>query len=273
MTSNVDLPIPVPVPDVPGADAGYEGLPDRSDLTALQRLTVDASAVADIGLRTAIASLVGASMLPTVAKSIVRRSDLHRERSNLEFYAELAARRDPVASFPAPTDVPAVTTRPANPVAQYIAHGNVENLRFESSFVPVNPDMRKQWTRLERNNVVWAQHWRHDDGPRPTLCVIHGFMGSPYLFNGLFFSLPWFYRTGYDVLLCAAVPRPPRRKRLALQRIRLLLPRHGRIRRDHGPGGPRLPVGRELVTRHWSRPHRAHRNVVGRLHLSAGGLG
>src|SRR6478672_6280681 len=26
-------------------------------------------------------------------------------------------------------------------------------------------------------------------------------MGSPYLFNGLFFSLPWFYRSGYDVLL------------------------------------------------------------------------
>ncbi|APE17126.1 alpha/beta hydrolase [Mycobacterium sp. WY10] len=201
MTSNVDLPIPVPVPDVPGADAGFEGLPKRSDLTALQRLTVDTSAVADIGLRTAIASLVGVSMLPTVAKSIVRRSDLHRERSNLEFYAELAARRDPAASFPAPTDVPTITTRPANPIAQYIAHGNVQNMRFESSFEPVNPDMRKQWKRLERNNIVWAQHWRHDDGPRPTLCVIHGFMGSPYLFNGLFFSLPWFYKTGYDVLL------------------------------------------------------------------------
>ena len=26
-------------------------------------------------------------------------------------------------------------------------------------------------------------------------------MGSPYLFNGLFFSLPWFYRSGFDVLL------------------------------------------------------------------------
>ena len=37
--------------------------------------------------------------------------------------------------------------------------------------------------------------------PHPTLCVIHGFMGSAYLFNGLFFSLPWFYRSGYDILL------------------------------------------------------------------------
>ena len=30
----------------------------------------------------------------------------------------------------------------------------------------------------------------HDDGPHPTLCLIHGFLGSAYLFNGLFFSLP-----------------------------------------------------------------------------------
>ncbi len=199
MTSNADMPIPVP--DVPGADAGYRGLPDRSELTLLQRAVVDTSALADIGLRTAISSLVGASMLPTVATGIVRRSDLHRERSNLEFYAGLAARRDPEASFPAPTVVPTVSARPANPVAEYIAHGNVENISFPSTFEPVNPKMRTQWERLERNNIVWAQHWRHADGPRPTLCVIHGFMGSAYLFNGLFFSLPWFYRTGYDVLL------------------------------------------------------------------------
>ena len=39
MTSEVEMPIPVP--DVPGADAGSAGLPDRSDLTALQRLVVD----------------------------------------------------------------------------------------------------------------------------------------------------------------------------------------------------------------------------------------
>ena len=72
---------------------------------------------------------------------------------------------------------------------------------FDSSFEPVNPTMHNLWQRLDRNNVVHAQHWRHDDGPHPTLCVIHGFLGSPYLFNGLFFSLPWFYRSGFDVLL------------------------------------------------------------------------
>ena len=199
MTSDAD--IPVPVPDVPGADADSTGLPDRSELTLLQRAIVDSSAVADLGLRTAIASLVGAAMLPTVAGAAIHRSDSLRERKNLAFYAELAQRHDPAVSFPPPTSVPKVSSRPANPIAEYIAHGNVHNISFQSSFEPINPTMRDQWRGLTRNNVVRAQHWRHDDGPRPTLCVIHGFMGSPYLFNGLFFSLPWFYRTGYDVLL------------------------------------------------------------------------
>lgn len=82
-----------------------------------------------------------------------------------------------------------------------MARGTVDNLAFDSSFTAVNPAMRARWSRWGRNNVVRAQHWRHDDGPRPTLCVIHGFLGSSYLANGRFFSLPWYYRAGYDVLM------------------------------------------------------------------------
>ncbi|WP_099024781.1 alpha/beta hydrolase family protein [Mycolicibacterium palauense] len=199
MTAPYDPPIPVP--DVPGADAGARGLPSRSELTAAQRAIVDASVVADIGLRTAIASLVGAAMLPPVLTGIFRGRDLHRERTNLAFYADLASERNADRSFPAPTVPPRVATRPADPLATWIAKGSVEHISFSSSFRPVNPGMRGLWRRLERNNTVHAQHWRHDDGPRPTLCVIHGFLGSAYLFNGLFFSLPWFFRSGYDILL------------------------------------------------------------------------
>ena len=55
---------PIPVPDVPGADATARGLPRRVDLTRRQRLIVDSSAIADLGLRTALASVVGAAMVP-----------------------------------------------------------------------------------------------------------------------------------------------------------------------------------------------------------------
>jgi pimeloyl-ACP methyl ester carboxylesterase len=202
MTSSADpVDPPVPVPNVPGADAGVHGLPDRSELSLCQRLTVDASAAADIGLRTFVASIVAAAMLPPIAAELIRRSGTAGERDRMRFYAELAAERDPVKSFPAPTEPPRVYSRPASPLAEWIAHGRVHNIRFDSSFEAINPALRDRWRALQNNNVVRAQHWRHDDGPHPTLCLIHGFMGSPYLLNGLWMSLPWFYRSGYDVLL------------------------------------------------------------------------
>jgi len=192
---------PIPVPDVAGADATARGLPRRVDLTLRQRLIVDSSAVADLGLRTALASVVRAAMLPQVAAAALNRSGALQQRDALEFYAELAAKKDRELSFPAPTEVPRISSRPANPVAEWMANGRVHNIRFNSSFEAVNPALRDRCGSYERNNVVHAQHWRHDDGPHPTLCVIHGFMGSAYMFNGLFFSLPWFYRSGYDILL------------------------------------------------------------------------
>jgi pimeloyl-ACP methyl ester carboxylesterase len=192
---------PIPVPDMPGGDAGTGGLPERSALSARERFIVDTSSITDIGLRTAVASIISATVTPAVAAAVLHHNKSLRERNNLRFYAELAAERDPVKSFPAPTALPRISSRPANQVAEWIAHGNVENIAFASSFEAVNPVLRKHWQTLPRNNVVRAQHWRHDDGPRPTLCVIHGFLGSAYLLNGLFFSLPWYYRSGYDVLL------------------------------------------------------------------------
>lgn len=214
MTSEVELPIPLP--DVPGADAGAAGLPKRSDLTAFQRAVVDSSAAADIGLRTAIAALVGVAVAPTIITTALHRAEAQRERDNIAFYVGLAKHKDAAQSFPAPTTVPSVSSRAANPIAEYIARGHVHNSSFASTFEPINPDMRDKWRGLKRNNIVRFQHWRHDDGPRPTLCVIHGFMGSPYLVNGLFFSLPWFYRSGYDVLLYT-------------------LPFHGRRAENHSP--------------------------------------
>ncbi|HTQ18931.1 alpha/beta hydrolase family protein [Mycobacterium sp.] len=200
---------PIAVPDLSGAleasgaagadvPAWADGLPPRSALSLRQRIVVDASALGDVALRTA-----AASMLTTVAPAVIANVMRHpgSERGNLAFYAELAAEQDTAKSFPAPTDMPRISSRRANPVAEWLARGMVDDIWFDSSFRAINPAMRKQWSRLSANNIVHAQHWRHDDGPRPTLSVIHGFMGSSYLLNGLFFTLPWYYRSGYDVLL------------------------------------------------------------------------
>jgi pimeloyl-ACP methyl ester carboxylesterase len=194
---------PIPVPDVPGADlpAGAGGLPPRSALSPRERLVVEASAIGDLALRTWVASVLATTVAPVVVATSVRHPRSGTERSNLNFYAELAGEHDPAKSFPAPTGLPQVSSRPANPLTEWIARGTVDNIAFASSFTAINPAMRKRWSALTSNNIVRAQHWRHDDGPRPTLCVIHGFMGSSYLANGRFFSLPWYYRSGYDVLM------------------------------------------------------------------------
>src|SRR5690348_615872 len=119
---------PIPVPDVPGADATVRGLPRRIDLTLRQRLIVDSSAVADIALRTAIASLLGATMLPATLAAALRRSDTRAELDNLRFYAELASARDPELSFPKPTHEPRISSRPASPIAEWMAKGRVNNV-------------------------------------------------------------------------------------------------------------------------------------------------
>lgn len=192
---------PLPIPDVPGADAGAEGLPPLSALSLRQRAVVEASALGDVALRTAASSLLSVTVAPAVVVNTLRRRASESERNSLNFYAELAAERDATKSFPAPTQPPRVVSRRASALAEWVVHGTVDNISFASSYRAMNPTMREQWSALSANNIVHAQHWRHDDGPRPTLCVIHGFMGSSYLLNGAFLSLPWYYRSGYDVLL------------------------------------------------------------------------
>ncbi|BBZ49863.1 alpha/beta hydrolase family protein [Mycobacterium heidelbergense] len=195
---------PVPVPDVPGALEGADvspgagGLPPRSALSPRQRLVVEAAALSDLALRTAVASVLSTTVAPAVIAASARSGS---ERGTLRFYAELGAERDPAKSFPAPTELPRVSSRPASRIAERIARGTVDNISFPSSFRAINPAMRERWSAWGSNNIVHAQHWRHGDGPHPTLCVIHGFMGSSYLANGRFFTLPWYYRSGYDVLM------------------------------------------------------------------------
>lgn len=176
-----------------------DGLPERAELSLRTRAVVEASAMADIGLRTVAASMVTASMLPVA----VSRGRLRRERETLEFYAGLAAARDVERSFPAPAGHVEVRARGIRPLPLRGQSGYVDLLKFESPFEAVNPALREGYARHRRNRIARAQHWRHDpdEGPRPTLCVIHGFAGSPYWFNSAFFSLPWFFYNGYDVLL------------------------------------------------------------------------
>jgi pimeloyl-ACP methyl ester carboxylesterase len=174
------------------------GLPDPSQLGIPARIVTQTSAIADLWLRTTAASFVTMAGLPWALSWWAAQ-----ERSVLKFYVNLAdeAGGDAARVFPRPDVQVDIRTDKAVSVPLRRRQGRVEMVHFESPFEPLNPELSERYRRHSNNRTAWAQHWRHKDGPRPTLCVIHGFMASPYWFNSAFFSLPWFYHHGYDVLL------------------------------------------------------------------------
>lgn len=180
-----------------GDDQRASGIPSRAELSLVTQATVGVSAAADIGLRTMAASIVAGTLAPLG----VLPGRLDVDLAELDFYAELADAADADRSFPRPLPGHRVQATRAARLPNRLHGARVESLRFESSFKAVNPAVREAYAGNRRNGVAHAQHWRHTDGPRPTLAVIHGFMGSPYVFNSAFFSLPWFFAQGYDVLL------------------------------------------------------------------------
>jgi hypothetical protein len=190
------------------AGARTPDFPRATDLRLPGRLTVGASAGLDVLLRTAGASLVAASMLPHALRS----AELRHDAAALEHYAELADRADRDEIFTPPGELPVVdVVRRGSTLTPWLP-GAVELIRFPSGYVAADLGARVAYTR-PRNSVAWAQHWRHEDGPRPTVIVAHGFMASPYWVNRVFFSLPWWYANGYDLLL-VTLPFHGRRAKL-----------------------------------------------------------
>ncbi len=192
---------PDPVPEAPALE----------ELSVRTRLLVGAAAVTDIPVRTALASIMFGAALPWGLTP-----GAGRERKRLRFYAELAESADSSIVFPRPRDEVTVEASPPGPFSFRAPGGRVSLLSFESPYEASNPELRREYAGHARNGKAWAQLWRHDDGPRPTLCVIHGFGASPYLLNSAFFALPWLYRKGYDVLLYLLPFHGPRRDLLTI---------------------------------------------------------
>jgi dienelactone hydrolase len=75
-------------------------------------------------------------------------------------------------------------------------------LRFESGFVPRDPEVREAYLAQGANRTAQALVWRHRGEHRPALIAIHGYgMGRPLL-DAHAFEVPWLFRTlGLDVVL------------------------------------------------------------------------
>jgi len=157
---------------------------------------VTSSAAVDIALRTAAASLVGAAMAPRMLGG-----GLARELESLDFHRQCADHwlRDTV--FQMPPDI-RIEEREA-PLLAYHPDGIPHCvLRFSSPYVAIDPALRETYTRHERSHRSVAQYWYHPNKkPRKTLIFLHGFLADAYWFNSAMFSLQWFWKKGYDIVL------------------------------------------------------------------------
>jgi pimeloyl-ACP methyl ester carboxylesterase len=167
--------------------------PPPPDLDARSKLLLQASIASDLALRTALASVLSAA----VVRGTLSRGG-REDRKRLAFYADLADAADARRVFRSPpSGVRIKQTRLDGDVGD---GGWTELLRFKTPYRALNASFRSEYDRA-RNHTVAAHHWRHESGPRKTLCVIHGFGASPVWFNSLFFSLKSFFAEGWDVLL------------------------------------------------------------------------
>lgn len=159
-------------------------------------LKVHGSAAMDHVLRTGLATMISTAMAPMLLSPSLRE----RELRQVEFYGELADRRDPSAVFIPPPKGVTITSTPSARLGYHPAVPHRE-LHFTSPYVALNPAVRDAYARHRTNHQVMAQHWTHPSGPRPTMIFIHGYFASPYWLNSLMFSLKWFYDQGLDIVL------------------------------------------------------------------------
>ena len=125
-------------------DPEFHRQPEPFDLEWRDRCWVGLSAASDYLLRTFGAALVGGLSLPLGYHPL----RIARLRTDAEFYADLAARRDPDDVFEAPPDD--VVIRQSSPAffTYTPSTGNVVDLHFDSPFEPLNPNHREAYLKL-----------------------------------------------------------------------------------------------------------------------------
>ena len=180
---------------------------DRFDLSPKDRLAVEFTSGIDRGVRRLGALGVSLTAIPVGfnphrLRRAFRQSELYRQAATNHDASQLF--RDPPSTR--------VERRPTKRGFQP-EDGIVEDIRFESPFVPIHPELRASWQRQSANRVAHARYWRHGGDPRPTIVLIHGYYADAYWFNERYFDLRRIYEMGCDVALFTLPFHGPRRGR------------------------------------------------------------
>lgn len=158
---------------------------------------IKAAAAIDVLLRTGLASMVTLAITANLAS----RKKLERDLELVQFYKGCADRADINEVFPRPPPKVEIAPLPPRRFGYKPKGVTFELLGFQSPYVALNPDIREDYARHDYSHEVVAQYWRHPDGPRSTLIFLHGYFADSFWLNSTMFSLRWFYRKGFDILL------------------------------------------------------------------------
>lgn len=191
--------------------SGFHALPDHFQVGNGTRLRINSSAAVDNVARIGLATMAGCAAMPAALRT-ARKSE---ERRLGDFYQPYLESADPNDFFTPPNAEVKVQRSPVSCYHFQPEDGDAHTLSFASPFTPKNPALNDRYQAHTRNRTAWAQHWRHHDGPRPTIIMIHGFVADPYWLNSRWLALPWFYKQGFDVLLYTLPFHGRRKGRLA----------------------------------------------------------
>lgn len=188
-------------------DKWWEKLPgdiaqqsDRTELNDYAYLRIAATAALDRVARTGLGAMVCTALAPL----LLVPGGIERERERLQFYRRYADKADVETIFPKP---PAVAVREDSSLCDALSSrlsraGMIRRrLSFESPFLPLQPALQEEYLSHRGNRRARALHYRHADGPRPTLLFMHGQSLDSYRINSWWFELPALFRQGYDILL------------------------------------------------------------------------
>jgi len=88
------------------------------------------------------------------------------------------------------------------------APGDVDLARFG---IDRSGDLREKYLRARANQTAQARWFRHKDGPRPSVVLIHGYMAGNYLIEQRVWPVKRLFQSGFDVLISVLPLHGPRR--------------------------------------------------------------
>jgi dienelactone hydrolase len=184
----------------------FDPVPEEHALRSRLGASLNLGVAADEGLKLYWELLALAQTRPDLertAREVRQAAERNAERGWLE-HPELAHPLPPTLEKP---NLVSRSLRGAGPL---------EHLTFPSEYEPHDPEIHAEYLGFARNRTSHVYLWRHRDGPRPTVLLIHGYGMGRIGFDSRAFEVPRLHdELGLDV---AAVVLPLHGPRSILRR-------------------------------------------------------